>query len=124
LEKKTKKPSQRREIRSQTPFGLRRLGAPPSDPCIVSLLSSAAVAFVESVSSVERTLLLRKITEITYSKCAGDLVYFFHALVPAFRFKPCNFCWWWRKNIFVLGAWYPSYDDIIIQGRLIALSIA
>jgi len=35
------------------------------------LLSPIAIAFVQCVSSIERTLLLRKIREVTHSKCFG-----------------------------------------------------
>jgi len=46
----------------RTPVGLRRLGAPPTGATAL-LLSPTAITFVEYVSSIGRTLLLRKITE-------------------------------------------------------------
>jgi len=69
------------------------------------LLSSTAIAFVECVSSIEHTLLLRKITEVTHSKCFG---FVFPALLCLFfRFKLCSFWWWGRKSIFTSGRLVP-----------------
>jgi len=44
-------------------------GGSPQTPAL--LLSPTNVAFVECVSIIERTLFLRKITEVTHSKCFG-----------------------------------------------------
>jgi len=70
------------------------------------LLSPTASAFVECVSSIERTLLLRKITEVTHPNCFG---FIFSAL--SYLFFTSNSAVFVGGAVeihFAPGAWYTQ----------------
>jgi len=116
LGEKAAKSPKRRGIRLRIPIGLDDWGLLHQ---ISALHLYTAVAFVECISSIERTLLLQNITEVTHSKCFG-FVFFsrFHAY-----FSTSN------SAVFVGGIakiflspsfWHPSYtiDKIIVVGLI------
>jgi len=73
-------------------FGFRLLRAPPTGATALLLAPPTAIVFVEYVSSIGRTLLLRKITEYTVNVLVL-FVFFFRAFVPTFHFVDlCSFC--------------------------------
>jgi len=70
FEKVVKSP-QRRRLRLRTPLASGEWRLRPQTPALLPL--PTAVAFVESVSNIERTLLLQKITEVTHIKVRSTL---------------------------------------------------
>jgi len=94
-----------------TPVGLRRLGALPQTPTM--LLSPNAVDFVECVSSIERTLLLREIrrSNIQYI-CFG---FVFSALSCLSSLQTLQFLLVWAQKYFLFPSdWYPIATHKII----------
>jgi len=90
------------------------LGLRPHTPAL--LLSPTAVAFVKCVYSIERTLLLRKITDVTHCKCFGFVFSAFSCLFS--HLKLCSFCWCEQK-IFcprAPGFLVTTTDKIIVIG--------
>jgi len=110
------------ELRLRTPANLQRLEALPPETSTF-LLSPTALAFVECVSSIKRTLLIRNIAEVvTHSKCFG---LFFSALSCLFfASNSGTFVGSCAKIFLPPGVWHPySYaTEKIIGVGLVCMS--